>query len=168
MAELLGTVQTPLHELADSSVAWQRVGARTSRVSSLSLGCPLPPHSKLAMANSKGNVPQSAAPPQQNKNEERAKVQGNSLRAGLTILVGNLPAGCSYKELKSHAKLAGTAPSWAVVFKHHDASTGAIGFDTPEKVTHAVDILNGALFQGTPVLAAPWTYDAIGHSIARA
>ena len=132
MAELLGTVQIPLHTFEDSSVAWQRVGARTSRVSSLSLGCPLPPQLQIAIANS-GNDCRNAVPPRQNKNEERAKIQEKFVVTGLTIWVGNLPAGCAYKELKSFAKKTGTAPVWAVVYSSQDARTGAIGFKTPQE-----------------------------------
>ena len=72
----------------------------------------------------------------------------------------------THKELKSHAKRTGTAPLWAVVYSNQDARTGAIGFKTPQEAMNAVDILNGALFQGTPIVAASWIYDDIGHSIA--
>ena len=140
--------QTPLREIADSNVTWQRVGSRTARVS---LGCPLPPQIPLAISNSTGDVCRTN--------------QDNSLCA---ILVGNLPAGCTHKELKSHAKLAGTAPTWAVVYSHHDASAGAIGYDTPERAFNVIKTINGSLFQGTPILAASWTFDDTGHSIARA
>ena len=55
---------------------------------------------------------------------------------------------------------------WAVVYSSQDARTGAIGFKTPQEAMNAVDILNGSLFQGTPIAAASWTNDRKVHSNA--
>ena len=125
----------------------------------MSLGCPLPPQISPASANSM----RRAAPPNQNKHGERA-IQGNEVVPGLTILVGSLPPGCTYKSLKSFAIEADTAPVWAVVYSRRDARTGAMGFKTPHEAIHAALKLHGALFQGIPIDAAPWNIDQLDYA----
>ena len=147
--------QTPLqNEDADSNVAWQRVGPRTGRKS---LGRPL--QNSVQEANSM----QKAAPPIQNKDGERA-IQGNEVVPGLTIMVGNLPPGCTHKSLKFFAIEADTAPLWAVVYSRRDARTGALGFKTAQEAIRAASKLHGALFQGIPVHAAPWNIDQLNYA----
>ena len=148
--------QTPLREIADSNVAWQRVGSRTARVS---LGCPLPPLISLANENSM----LQAAPPKQYKHGERA-IQGDEVMPGLTLVIGNLPAGCTHKSLKIFASQAGTAPVWAVVYSRRDARTGALGFKTAQEAIDAAFKLHGALFQGIPIDAAPWNIDQLDYA----
>ena len=104
-----------------------------------------------------------AAPPKQSKNGERA-IQGDEVMPSLTLVVGNLPAGCTHKSLKTFAIQAGTAPLWAVVYSRRDARTGALGFKTAQEAIHAPSKLHGAFFQGGPIDAAPWNIDQLNYA----
>ena len=88
----------------------------------------------------------------------------NSKGAHITIRVGNLPAGRTYKELKSHAQHHGTAPQWAVVYSSNE---GAIGFAAPLEAKIAFEVLSGSLFQGKHAIACSMNTDR-RYSKARA
>ena len=82
--------------------------------------------STTAHADSKG----TAAPPNPYKYGERA-ILGNEVVPGLTLVIGHLPPGCTYKALKTFAIQADTDPVWAVVFGSGRSLTGAWIQDSP-------------------------------------
>ena len=160
------TLPNPLHGTSLAGVVLTDSGARHGTYSDGTVAPVYSTHGDaVAFADTSPALPSSiAAPPNSktNKNEVHAKpdiavkTQERLFVAGKTIWVGNLPAGVTYKELKSHAQKAGTAPEWAVVYRSPDARTGAIGFKTPNEASNAVDILNGSLFKGILIATASW------------
>ena len=83
-------------------------------------------------------------------------VRAEDMVPNLTLVLENFPSECTYKELKTWAFEADTAPLWAVVFRSDGHSTGALGFKTMLDAKMASSKLSGAFFQGVQVDAEPW------------
>merc|ERR1712039_384953 len=85
----------------------------------------------------------------------KGKGKKKQIDTSKTIWVGNVPAGTTYQESKTHGESAGAA-KWAEVFSHKGQGTGAIGYSTPEEAAAAVSILNGTVLKGQPITTDTW------------
>merc|ERR1711879_745951 len=72
-----------------------------------------------------------------------------------TVWVGDLPDGCTLKELKELGDQCGDC-KWAEVYKFKGKNTGAIGFASAEAALTAVGSLNGALIGGQSISCDSW------------
>eukprot|EP00928_Gymnodinium_smaydae_P011349 TRINITY_DN141_c0_g1_i2.p2 TRINITY_DN141_c0_g1~~TRINITY_DN141_c0_g1_i2.p2 ORF type:complete len:166 (-),score=49.11 TRINITY_DN141_c0_g1_i2:77-502(-) len=89
------------------------------------------------------------------KGKGKGKGRRKSVDQSKTIWVGNLPDGCTYSDLLTHAKQAGNA-KWAEVYKHKGAGTGAVGFASAEETTQAIMALNGSMVGNAVIQCDAW------------
>eukprot|EP00928_Gymnodinium_smaydae_P011352 TRINITY_DN141_c0_g4_i1.p1 TRINITY_DN141_c0_g4~~TRINITY_DN141_c0_g4_i1.p1 ORF type:complete len:132 (-),score=28.88 TRINITY_DN141_c0_g4_i1:85-480(-) len=89
------------------------------------------------------------------KGKGKGKSRRKAVDTSKTIWVGNIPEGCTYSDLLTHAKQAGNA-KWAEVYKHKGAGTGAIGFASAEEATQAIMALNGSMVGNSVIQCDAW------------
>eukprot|EP00928_Gymnodinium_smaydae_P089436 TRINITY_DN733_c0_g1_i2.p3 TRINITY_DN733_c0_g1~~TRINITY_DN733_c0_g1_i2.p3 ORF type:complete len:123 (-),score=36.06 TRINITY_DN733_c0_g1_i2:65-433(-) len=89
------------------------------------------------------------------KGKGKGKGRRKSVDTSKTIWVGNLPEGCTYSDLLTHAKQAGNA-KWAEVYKWKGKGTGAVGFETAEQATQAIMALNGSVIGNSAIQCDAW------------
>merc|ERR1719160_1931368 len=92
------------------------------------------------------------------KGKGKVKGKGKSLRsfyAEKKVWIGNLPEGCTYKELHEHMKASGA--KWVEVMKGAGKGTGGAGFATAEEATAAIASLNGSMLNGSSIQVDVWT-----------
>merc|ERR1719409_2445230 len=88
----------------------------------------------------------------------KGKGKGKSLRSFYPekkVWIGNLPEGCTYKELHEHMKDSGA--TWTEVMKGAGKGTGGAGFKTAEEATAAIAALNGSMLNGSRIEVDVWT-----------
>jgi len=77
---------------------------------------------------------------------------------GRMVYVGGLPFSAEWQELKDHMKQAGNVEFASVLANEWGGSRGVgmVRYATPEEAQNAVDILNGSLMHGRPLLIDLW------------
>merc|ERR1711924_529263 len=89
------------------------------------------------------------------KGKEKGKMSLNNFYADKKVWVGNLPDGCTSRELHDHFKEGGA--KWSETFGKGGKGTGGVAFKTAEEATAAISSLNGSVLKGSMIQVDVWT-----------
>ena len=120
-------------------------------------------HASTSTSTSMVHAMSSKDAPSNHINMEGRNMGHSKCNGGREFAIGNLPAMCTWKSLKAHAKMLGAAPTWAVTYGSH----GAIGFETALTASHAFKLLaSSPIFLGSAITIA-WNIDHRSRHSAR-